>query len=58
MHNVHYMLALMGAARDAIVRDEYPGFVRGFFEKLYGGDRSKVPEWATEALESVGVELV
>ena len=58
MHNVHYMLALMAEAREAVIKDKYPAFIRRFFGLYYGGDLSKVPTWAREALEGVGVKLV
>ena len=57
MHNVHYLLALMGKVRDAIISDRYPNFLRAYFSKLYGGDLAKVPEWAVMALKGVGVDL-
>ena len=58
MHNVHYILALMRRVRAAIVNDQYPAFLHAYFRKLYGGDISKVPEWAVTALRSVGVDLL
>lgn len=57
MHNVHHLLALMGAVRDAIVRDEYPAFVRRFFARLYAR-REDYPVWAVGALRGVGVDLM
>ncbi|KAF2877290.1 queuine tRNA-ribosyltransferase [Massariosphaeria phaeospora] len=58
MHNVHYQLDLMRRARDAILQDRYPAFVREFFAALYAGDRGKYPEWAVVALRGVGVDLL
>lgn len=55
MHNVHHLLSLMKAARDAIIEDRFPGFVREFFAAYYK-DR-QVPSWAIEALEVVGISL-
>ncbi|KAF2430925.1 queuine tRNA-ribosyltransferase [Tothia fuscella] len=52
MHNVFYQLDLMRRAREAILEDRYPDFVKEFFERLYPGG---APEWAKEALGSVGV---
>ncbi|KAL1865397.1 hypothetical protein Plec18167_009443 [Paecilomyces lecythidis] len=57
MHNVHYLLTLMGSARQAIIEDRYPDFVREFFGKLYK-NRSDIPKWAVEALRGVGVDLL
>ena len=58
MHNVHFLLALMGRARQAIIEDRYPLFVRDFFGKLYSKDISKYPDWAVVALRGVGVDLL
>ncbi|KAL4981996.1 hypothetical protein BDW68DRAFT_192531 [Aspergillus falconensis] len=44
IHNVHYLLNLMGRARQAILDDQFPAFLRGFFIKLYGG-KVKIPSW-------------
>lgn len=57
MHNIHIQLALMGRAREAIIEDRYPKFVKGFFGELYGGAMEKVPMWAVTALRAVGVDL-
>jgi queuine tRNA-ribosyltransferase catalytic subunit len=56
MHNIHYMLQLMGQARAAILEDRYPEFIREFFSKLYS-QREDFPSWAVNALKGVGVEL-
>ncbi len=58
MHNVHYQLNLMRLAREAILEDRYPRFVRDFFEKLYNRDKEKYPVWAVTALKGVGVDLM
>ena len=55
MHNVHHLLSLMRSARTAIIEDRYPEFVRTFFAKYFGG--KGVPEWASEALREVGIEV-
>ena len=55
MHNVRYMLQLMGRARAAIVEDRYPEFVREFFGRIYPA--GEVPTWAVNALKGVGVDL-
>lgn len=57
IHNVHYLLSLMGAARQAILEDRFPAFLREFFSKLYG-EKSKYPEWVVGALRGVGVDLM
>ncbi|EME43916.1 hypothetical protein DOTSEDRAFT_151499 [Dothistroma septosporum NZE10] len=57
-HNVHYLLDLMRRAREAIMADKYPAFLRDHFRKLYAGDKQKYPPWAVEALGGVGVDLL
>lgn len=58
MHNVHYQLNLMRLAREAILEDRYPRFVKEFFGKLYDWKKEKYPEWAVNALKGVGVDLI
>lgn len=55
MHNVHHLLSLMRTARQAIIEDRYPQFVRDFFLRYYGGKR--IPFWAIDALQGVGIDL-
>ena len=57
MHNVHYLLSLMGRVRAAIIEDRYPDFLRYYFQRAYG-DMQKVPTWASTALQRVGVDLL
>ena len=57
MHNVHYLLSLMGEVRAAIIGDRYPEFLRSYFRRAYG-DMQKIPTWATTALRKVGVDLL
>lgn len=40
------------------MEDGYPGFLRAYFSKAYGGDMSRVPTWAVTALREVGVDLL
>ena len=58
MHNVHYLLSLMGRVRNAIMEDRYPDFLRKYFATMHGGDMEKVPKWAVAALKGVGVDLL
>ena len=58
IHNVHYLLSLMGKVRAAIVEDRYPDFLQAYFGKAYGGDMARVPTWAVTALREVGVDLL
>lgn len=55
MHNIHYQLDLMRRAREAIIRDSFPAFVREFFTALYPKDN--YPSWAEDALKGVGIAL-
>ncbi|KIW05981.1 queuine tRNA-ribosyltransferase [Verruconis gallopava] len=54
IHNVHYQLDLMRQARNAILEDRYPQFLRDFFASYYPDG---APQWAKDALAGVGVEL-
>jgi len=58
MHNVWYQLALMRSVREAIIEDRFPAFLKKFFRDLHGGEKSKYPDWALEALLMVGVDLM
>ncbi|KAK8051371.1 queuine tRNA-ribosyltransferase [Apiospora rasikravindrae] len=57
LHNVWYQLNLMREARDAIIADQYPVFIRQFFANLYP-NKADYPEWALGALRGVGVDLL
>jgi len=57
IHNVFFLLDLMRRAREAILADEYPAFLKGYFDKMYAGQKDKYPAWAVEALLGVGVDL-
>ncbi|SMR52823.1 unnamed protein product [Zymoseptoria tritici ST99CH_1E4] len=58
IHNVHYLLNLMKRAREAIIADKYPAFLKSYFKKLHSGEKDKYPEWAVDALRGVGVDLL
>ncbi|KAF2152111.1 Queuine tRNA-ribosyltransferase [Myriangium duriaei CBS 260.36] len=58
IHNVHYLLHMMGRVRDAIIADKYPEFLKDFFAKLYDADKARYPTWAVDALRGVGVDLL
>ena len=58
MHNIHFLLALMTAARTAIINDTYPDFLRSFFRNLYHGQKDKYRPWAVNAVRGVGVDLL
>lgn len=46
----------MGAARDAILKDKFPGYLHRFFKTYYG--ETGYPQWIVDALRSVGVDLL
>ena len=58
IHNVSYQLSLMAQVREALKKDEFPQFVKKFFNTLYHGDSMQYPRWAVDALRSVGIDLV
>ncbi|KAK5163243.1 uncharacterized protein LTR77_010829 [Saxophila tyrrhenica] len=58
MHNVHHLLELMRRAREAIVEQRYPEFLKEYFGRLYAGDKDKYPQWAVDALQGVEVDLL
>jgi queuine tRNA-ribosyltransferase catalytic subunit len=47
----------MGKVREAIKADQYPEFVKTFFSTLYHSDALQYPQWAIDALKTVGIEL-
>lgn len=46
----------MGAARDAIMKGNFPSYLRNFFKAYY--TEATYPRWVVEALLSVGVDLL
>jgi queuine tRNA-ribosyltransferase len=56
VHNVYFQLRLMREMREAIIKDEFPSYVKQFF-KGYFKDSTKYPTWAVNALKSVNVDL-
>lgn len=58
IHNVAYLLRLMQNARDAVVADRYPDFLRETFGKWYDGKKEEYPKWAIDALKMVNVDLL
>jgi queuine tRNA-ribosyltransferase catalytic subunit len=55
-HNLVFQARLMGQARDAIVADKFPEFLRTFFKRYFG--ETGYPRWCVDALSSVGVDLL
>jgi tRNA-guanine family transglycosylase len=58
IHNVFFLLDLMRRVREAVLEDRYPEFLRGYFAKMYNGEKEKYPGWAVEALRGVGVDVL
>lgn len=56
IHNVSYQLNLMRLIRESIAKDCFPQFVQIFFDRMYGN--GEFPDWAVDALSSVGINLV
>lgn len=48
---------MMGSARQAILEDRFPAFLREYYTTFYG-DKSKYPGWLVNALRGVGVDLL
>ena len=48
----------MRQARQAIIADKFPEYVHQFFSDLHGGDKTKYPQWAVDALRKVDIDLL
>lgn len=63
-HNVVFEARMMGGARDAIMEDRFPSFVRNFFDSYFGTTDKNgepvatYPRWCVDALRSVGIDLM
>ena len=55
-HNVTYMMNLVYRMRMAILRNEFPVFVRSFMEKHFSGEK-RIPKWVKEALNAARIPL-
>ncbi|KAF9762701.1 Queuine tRNA-ribosyltransferase catalytic subunit 1 [Nosema granulosis] len=53
IHNMHYMRNLTRRIREAILKDEYPEFIKNYMNTRY----EKVPEWIVDVLKKVNVEV-
>lgn len=54
-HNLAYMMKLSRDMREAIIKDQFPQFVRQFFSLQYpNGD---YPQWCIDSLSKVGIDL-
>jgi len=57
LHNIAYQHRLMKGAREAILEDRFPKYLKTFFKRFYH-DGSNYPSWAVDALRSVGVDIL
>jgi hypothetical protein len=48
----------MREVREAIKQARYSDFVKEFFATLYYGDKARFPQWAVDALDTVGIHLL
>jgi len=55
VHNVCHQLDLMRKIRKSVQEDNFPAFIQDFFRRMY--PEGCYPEWARNALASVGVHL-
>jgi len=55
VHNVAHQLRLMKELRASVMEDKLPQFILGFMSKLFPDEQ--YPEWAVNALQSVGINL-
>eukprot|EP00055_Hartaetosiga_balthica_P012654 m.62185 g.62185 ORF g.62185 m.62185 type:complete len:440 (-) comp8020_c0_seq1:1159-2478(-) len=55
VHNIAYQLQLMGQARQSIIDQKFPQFVRKFMYNFHSGH--EYPQWAVDAFQSVGIDL-
>lgn len=51
-HNIAYQLRLMTRARNAILENRYPAFVREFVSKCYPNPQD-IPEWVRMACDVI-----
>ncbi|KAI3386663.1 hypothetical protein SNEBB_007761 [Seison nebaliae] len=55
-HNIYYQMSLMKSIRTAIMKDQFPQFIKLFFIR-YFQSQNNIPQWCKNALTSVNVEL-
>ena len=55
LHNVSHLLSLMDRARNAIMKDKFPEFVKKFLLQLFPD--CAYPIWVVNALKSVGISI-
>lgn len=55
VHNVAYQLRLMRSIQESITKGKFVEFIYNFMDTMY--PEKNFPNWATEALQSVNVNL-
>ncbi|PPQ98633.1 hypothetical protein CVT24_003966 [Panaeolus cyanescens] len=55
LHNIVFQARVMGEAREAIIGERFPDYLRNFFARYFRS--SGYPEWCVNALRSVGVDI-
>eukprot|EP00116_Pleurobrachia_bachei_P004593 sb/3464855/ len=55
IHNIAFQLRLMSDIREAVREDRFPEFIKEYFVRMF--PKKNYPEWAVDALASVGVTL-
>ena len=61
MHNVHFLLNLMNMARNAIIEDRYPAFLKQWLGRYFAiapYGLNTWPQWIVDALRPVNVDLL
>uniref|UniRef100_A0A673FUV6 Queuine tRNA-ribosyltransferase-like n=2 Tax=Sinocyclocheilus rhinocerous TaxID=307959 RepID=A0A673FUV6_9TELE len=56
IHNISYQLTLMRSARQSIIEQRFPEFVKAFMKRMFAS-REQYPSWAVEALRSVNIHV-
>ncbi|KAI3635247.1 hypothetical protein MIR68_006813 [Amoeboaphelidium protococcarum] len=55
IHNIAYQMRLMREMREAIMKDQFPQFVKKFVKDYH--TNSECPQWAINALKSVNIDV-
>ena len=59
-HNIAYMMSLVRDMREAILKDEFAAFARGFVRDQFRGEDKggkDIPDWVRDALKAAGIEV-
>jgi queuine tRNA-ribosyltransferase catalytic subunit len=55
LHNVTYMMQLVGRMRKAIMEQKFQQFVLEFLKRHFDGNLDAIPQWVRDALEAAGL---